>query len=145
MNKRIIDTKIFKVLSYIIIFWIIGLFSPYINEKEVKFHVGQGMILTVFIIMFATIIMIINRFVVANIFVNKILIGSGTSGKYMINQTGVAIASGLRLLVVITYIVFAIIGILNVLKNKDKFLPIIGRYSFINKIRKWKKIKEIKD
>ncbi len=136
MNKRIIDTKIFKVLSYIIIFWIIGLFSPYINEKEVKFHVGQGMILTVFIIMFATIIMIINRFVVANIFVNKILIGSGTSGKYMINQTGVAIASGLRLLVVITYIVFAIIGILNVLKNKDKFLPIIGRYSFINKIRK---------
>lgn len=136
MNKRIIDTKIFKVLSYIIIFWIIGLFSPYINEKEVKFHVGQGMILTVFIIMFATIIMIINRFVVANIFVNKILIGSGTSGKYMINQTGVVIASGLRLLVVITYIVFAIIGILNVLKNKDKFLPIIGRYSFINKIRK---------
>lgn len=135
MNKRIIDTKVFKVLSYIFIFWIIGFLSPYSNEKEVKFHVGQGMILTVFTIIFSLVVTILNKIVVANVFVNKILIGSGTSGKYMINQTGVYVSSFLRLLVVITYFVFALIGIYNVIKGRDKYLPIIGKYSFINRIK----------
>ena len=137
MNKRVIDTKVFKVLSYVFVFWLIVFFSPYINEKDVKFHVGQGMILSVFMILLIATVTVINVLVVPNVFANKIIIGAGTSGKYFINQTGILITSILRIISIILYLVFAIIGILNVMKGKDKFLPLIGRYSFINKL-KWK-------
>ena len=41
------DTKVFKIVSYIGILWILGLFCGSKNDSKVRFHVGQGIILTI--------------------------------------------------------------------------------------------------
>ncbi len=133
MNKRIIDTKIFKILSYVFILWIVGLASPYRNEKDVKFHIGQGMILNLLALIFYIVVTLVNILVVNNVFVDKIQIG-GSSGVFVINETGIMVASILRFSVLAFYLLFSLIGIFNVLRGKDKFLPIFGKYSFIKKI-----------
>ena len=133
MNKRIIDTKIFKILSYVFILWTVGLASPYLNEKDVKFHIGQGMILNVISLILFIVVTLFNILVVNNAFVDKIQIG-GSSGVFVINETGIMVASILRFSVLAFYLLFSLIGIFNVLRGKDKFLPIFGKYSFIKKI-----------
>ncbi len=134
MNKRVIDTKVFKVLSYVFILWLVGLVSPYRNERDVKFHIGQGIILTIFIVIFTSIIFLVNNLFINKIFVVKVLTGLGHSGKYLVNSTGLLINTILNSLIFVVYLIYAIIGMANVMRGKDKFLPLIGRFSFINKI-----------
>lgn len=134
MNKRNIDPKIFKILSYVFIFWVVGFISPYRNEKEVKFHVGQGLLLTFLTAIMFIIVVATNKLLIENIFVDKIYIGGGATGKYVVNEMGMLISSILKFFVLGFYIIWDIIGLNNVLKGKDKYLPFIGRYSFINKI-----------
>ncbi len=133
MNQKMMDTKVFKVLSYVFIFWIIGLISPYRNEKDVKFHVGQGMSLTIFIIGLFILVIVIDEVLVSNLFVNVIIESGANSGKYIENEMGSLIGQLLRGGVLLLYILFDAIGIINVIKEREKALPIIGRYSFISK------------
>jgi len=139
MNKRMVDTKIFKILSYVFLLWIIGLLSPYRNDKDVKFHVGQGILLTFIISLLFIVVVAANELLIQNIFVDKVFIGGGESVKFIVNQTGIYIGTILKLTLLGIYIIFDLIGIGNILKGKDKALPIIGKYSFINKIL-WKRI-----
>ncbi len=133
MNKKAIDTKVFKVLSYVTILWLIGLMSPYRNEKDVKFHIKQGIILTIFIIIFACIILLINNLVINHVFVDRILQGANDFSAYSLNETGRLIKTLLNSLIFIVYVIFSLIGITNVLRGRDKFLPLIGKFPLINK------------
>ena len=100
------NSKLYKILSYIGFLWLIGLLvKPEKEKKDVKFHVGQGIILTIFSVALPIVVSI----------VNKIL---------SIICTLLTLASwGL-------VITLAIIGLVNVCKNQDKPLPIIGRFAF---------------
>ncbi len=120
------DTKIYKILSYIGILWLVGLLSSKVKEdKSVKFHVGQGMIITIVYVIVEVVVQLMNNLVIANIFKEKlwgITIG--------VSPTGLALMSFLNFAVVIAYSIFEIIGIVNVCKGQDKELPIIGEHAF---------------
>ena len=65
------DTKIFNILSYIGPLWLVGIFSEKKNEKDekdVNFHIGQGILVT---ILYA-VIYIINNLFVAKIFTKEV-------------------------------------------------------------------------
>ena len=47
MSKKKDSTKVYKILSYIGILWIVGLFVQEKDDESVKFHVGQGMLVTI--------------------------------------------------------------------------------------------------
>lgn len=133
MNKKLVDTKIFKILSYVYVLWVVGLLSPYRNEKDVKFHVGQGMIVTTITVIMYLLVLLINKFVIFNVFVDRINISAFESVK-LVNNTGNIIALVLKLSVFAFMFIFDAMGLIKVLKGKDKYLPLIGKLSFINKI-----------
>lgn len=134
MNQKLLDTKIFKILSYVSILWIVGAISPYRNEKDVQFHVNQGKILTVFFVVFFALAIILDKFLFANVFVTKIVSGGTEAIKYVRNDAGRIIGDSVKTAVVIIYIIYSAIGIKNAIQLKEKSLPFIGRYSF-----KWRR------
>ena len=101
------DNKVYKILSYIWILWIAGLFVK--NDKSVRFHVGQGMLITILDVAVA----IINALVS--------LIGLGI------------LAIPMSLIVTVTWgfsIGAMVFGIVNAAKGKDEEIPIIGKFAF---------------
>lgn len=107
MPDKRYDVNLYCVLSYIGILWIIGLFAEKENE-DVKFHVNQGIILTIFF--FAVYIVL------------EIL----SSILYAIAPIFVIITSLFWIVYGITLIIFIAIGIINVKKDNKTPLPIIG-------------------
>ena len=63
MSKKKDSTKVYKILSYIGILWIVGLFVKEKDDESVKFHVGQGMLVTIT----AIVISLINDLVISQI------------------------------------------------------------------------------
>ena len=118
-NKKSDNIKIYKILSYIGFLWIIGLFVPEKNDKKLRFHVGQGIIVS-----------IVNNLIVANIFRHEIMYFGYPTGVYNVSGVGVAIQTILNLALVAATIAYAVIGIMNVVNNKEKELPIIGKLAF---------------
>ena len=114
------NVKLYSILSYIGILWIVGVLVKEKHNKTVKFHVGQGMLLTIMSIA----ISIINRLVIANIFTttNYILGVPYTT----VSGFGVLIESALYLVV----FVLMIIGIVNAANGKEEELPVIGQFAF---------------
>lgn len=114
------NVKLYSILSYIGILWIVGVLVKEKDNKTVKFHVGQGMLLTIMSIA----ISIINRLVIANIFTttNYILGVPYTT----VSGFGVLIESALYLVV----FVLMIIGIVNAANGKEEELPVIGQFAF---------------
>lgn len=114
------NVKLYSILAYIGILWIVGVLVKEKDNKTVKFHVGQGMLLTIMSIA----ISIINRLVIANIFTttNYILGVPYTT----VSGFGVLIESALYLVV----FVLMIIGIVNAANGKEEELPVIGQFAF---------------
>ena len=75
------NVKLYSILSYIGILWIVGVLVKEKDNKTVKFHVGQGMLLTIMSIA----ISIINRLVIANIFTTTNYILGSISNIYNYN------------------------------------------------------------
>ena len=114
------DTKLFNILSYLGILWIVGMLSDHKDDKDVKFHIGQGMLVTILYVAVG----IINNLIIANIFVTKV-----TYWYYTYKVT-----SGLGYFIMwLLWLVpgaLSIIGIINAAKGETKELPVIGKYSF---------------
>lgn len=114
-------TKIYRILSYIGILWIIGLFVNEKDRPEVKFHVGQGMLLSIVNVGLAIIMGIIS-FIFGFIFG---LAGLDLLAKLfgvLFTLIGVAIDAGT--------LVLMILGIINANNNENKPLPLIGKFAF---------------
>lgn len=107
--KKITDLKIYMLISYIWFFFIIGLFCPEKNNKKLKFHVGQGMIFTVFSFLLGIVTSIITD--IMNPFIPFI--------KTIFNIILLIINLGL-----------IIYGMVNVIHDSEEKLPIIGKYAF---------------
>lgn len=120
------SNKAYKILSYFGILWLVGLLSSKVkDDKSVRFHVGQGMIITIVYAIVEVVVQLMNNLVIANIFKEKVW--GVTIG---VSPTGLALMSFLNFAVVIVYSIFELIGIINVCKGQDKELPIIGEHAF---------------
>ena len=105
------NNKIFNILSYIPLLFIISLFIPQKNDADVKFHCGQGMLLTILDIVAGVL------FSVLGIVLGWIpLIGT--------------IISIISSLVGIVVLILMIIGIINAATDKQAPLPVIGQFAF---------------
>lgn len=106
MNKSK-KNKMYCLLSYVYIFWIVALFSER-KDPKVRFHVNQGIILFVVI----SLIWISLKVVCA------VLLS--------ISKVFAIITSLLNLLFLIMIVTYISIGIYNVLKDREKKLPLFG-------------------
>lgn len=99
--------KLFSILAYLGILWVIGLFvDPEKNDPKVKFHVGQGIILTI-----------------ANVALNVV---SAILGMFMPSFIMVI----LNMAIWAFSIIFMIMGIINANHGEEKELPVIGQFAF---------------
>ncbi len=119
LKSSISNVKIYKVLSYFGILWLIGLLCNEKENKELRFHVGQGMLVTILIIA----IEIINSLIIANVFVT-------TRNLFYEYTTTSAFGFTVMYLLRLIPTVLAVIGIINAFKDEQKELPVIGKYAF---------------
>ena len=103
--------KIFHILSYIPYLFLISLFIPEKNNPAVRFHCGQGMILTIVSLVFEIIFAILG-FILGWTSILAFIIGI------------------LAAIVDIAVFVLIIIGIVNAVNDKEEALPVIGKYAF---------------
>lgn len=115
------DMKVYNILSYIAILWLVGFLGPDKDNKKVRFHVGQGILVTIL----WAIVSIINNVIIANIFTNTYTV-LGVTYTTGISGLGYTIMGAFSLIPV----VFSIIGIINACNDRELELPIIGKYSF---------------
>ena len=118
-NKNI---KTYSILSYIGILWIIGLFVKEKNDKTLKFHVGQGMLLSVLGVVGRVAIRIISSIIVN---VGELVFGDSI----LFFLIGIMIII-LSLAFSVSILVLMIIGIINASNNKEEVLPVVGKYAF---------------
>ena len=117
-------TKAYKILSYIGILWIIVLLVPEKNNKGLRFHVGQGIILSIFNILLYAVVQLINI-----LFVN-VLFAVRVNGLVQMTLFGTFLQFLINLAYLVIIIIYMVIGIKNALANKNSELPIIGKFSF---------------
>lgn len=108
------DTKIFSILSYVSILWLIGLIADR-NNPVVKFHVNQGIILSVFELGIGFVIGVI-RFIFHFAFSFSFLLSGLANG----------ILGLLSFIFTCFAIAFSVIGIVRVVQGRQVPLPIIG-------------------
>lgn len=102
--------KIFSILSYIGILWIVGLLvDPEKNDPKVRFHIGQGMIL----------------------FIVDVILGmvNGLIGVITPSFLGF-IVTLLNMSLAVLILFLSVIGIINAIHCDEKELPVIGRFAF---------------
>lgn len=116
------NTKLWKILAYIGPLFLVGMFVKEKDDKSVKFHVGQGILVCIY----GLAVGLINSLVVANIFRKEVEVWGIGTGVYEVSGLGILIQTVLGL----TVLVLSVLGIVNVCKGEDKELPIIGKYSF---------------
>lgn len=109
------NTILFSILSYIGILWLIPLLVEK-NDKVVRFHVNQGIVLFIFDIIGSIAVGILSA-ILSAIFVFI----------PVISFLGVVIAS----LFGILCFVLMIIGIVNAANKSEKPLPIIGKFQIL--------------
>lgn len=120
------NEKIFSILSYIGILWLVGLLvTPEKEDSKVKFHVGQGIVLTIFDAALGIVMGIINAILGAIFELTFLGMGLGR-----VSDTGLVLQSLVSLAGCAVMVFFIVKGILNVVQNKQEPLPIIGRFAF---------------
>ena len=124
------NSKIYKILSYVGILWLIGLFvTPEKNDPKVKFHVGQGMIASIVYVA----LLIINAILTAilgSIFTVQSF-GYWGVGSYAMPSPFVGVLSLiLSLAIWALVIIWFVVGLMNVLNDREKPLPIVGKFAF---------------
>ena len=121
------NRKTYCILAYIGILWLIGLCSQEKNDPKVKFHVGQGIILSIVSVGLGIVLSIINAILLA------VMIGGNYGGFNALHSNWgmYSIISGLlSFAVAAVVVILLIIGIMNVNKGEEKPLPIIGQFAF---------------
>lgn len=114
------NSRLYSILSYIGILWLIGLFvKPEKNNPKVKFHVGQGMVLTIFSVALPIVLSILNKILVSIALYNFSLLAIIGTIMSVLNFGAWALSAAIN-----------IIGLVNVCQNKQKPLPIIGKLAF---------------
>ncbi len=101
------NLKIFSILSYIGIFWIVGLISER-DDPVVRFHINQGIIKTVVFSSLWFVIFVISKILAA---ISTILL---------------SIVALLWLAYFLIMFVYVILGIINAKNEVQRPLPIIG-------------------
>ena len=119
------DTKVFKIVSYIGILWILGLFCGSKNDSKVRFHVGQGIILTIACVAAGIVAGIINLIIVATC-VEASFFGITTG----VNTLGKVLLAIVNLAYYGACIFYIVTGIVHAAKDKEEKLPLIGNLAF---------------
>lgn len=120
VNSTSSNVKLYSILSYIGILWIVGLLVKEKSDKTVRFHVGQGMLLTLLNI----VIGVINRAIIGNIFsVTEYVLG-------VPYRTVSGLGLAIEFIFSLIPFVLMIIGIVNASKCKEEELPVIGKFAF---------------
>ena len=101
------NLKIFSILSYIGIFWIVGLISER-DDPVVRFHINQGIIKTVVFSSLWIVIFVVSKILAA---ISTILL---------------SIVALLWLAYFLIMFVYVILGIINAKNEVQRPLPIIG-------------------
>ncbi len=110
--------KLLSALSYVGILWIIGLiFGRY--DSKVRYHINQGIILTIFEFIFRIILFILHAVI-------KIFLIMPFSMVPIISAAGSLINNILTYIYGAITAVYVIIGIVNAISGREKPLPIIG-------------------
>ena len=104
--------KLFHILSYIPLFFLVSLFIPDKDAPSVRFHCGQGMILTVYCVLAGMLSKVVG-FVIG-----------------WVPLIGWTLAALVTAGAGISVLVLMIIGIVNAVYDREVPLPIIGRYAF---------------
>lgn len=123
------QSKVYKILSYIGILWLIGLFVAEKDDKDLKFHVGQGMILTICEVALGLIVTLFNNLIIGNIF-RTVSYSYFYGTTYAVSGFGMAIQGLLNLACFAIVIIYMVIGIKNAVSNKKNKLPLIGNWAF---------------
>jgi len=104
--------------------WLVGLLvQPEKNDPRVRFHVGQGIMLSIMLFGASIVIGIIFG-ILGAVFTTRV--GFVVRSVAWIGIVGML----LQLAVYGVYVFFAVTSILNINKNQDKPLPIIGGMAF---------------
>lgn len=113
------NVRLYSILSYVGFLWIIGVLAKEKDNKTLKFHVGQGIILSILWFAIGTFGKVLSFFVDLIDFID---FPFGVIG---------SIAS---LIIMIPLFIFAfvlmIIGIMNANNGKEEELPVIGQFAF---------------
>lgn len=112
------NTKAFCILSYISILWLVGLLADRYNPK-VRFHVNQGIILTIFNIAVSIVVSIMKSFITA-------IFSGFFNGIFVVSPLGVTINGLLSLAGWGLFVAFMIIGIMHAAQDREEPLPVIG-------------------
>ena len=111
------NRKIYCILSYIGILWLVGLLVQEKNDPKVRFHVGQGIILSIVNIGLVLAIVIILAILSPLLFSSAFFV-------YTILSTILWIGTWAATLVLM------ILGIVNAVNGKENKLPVIGKFAF---------------
>ena len=113
------NVRLYSILSYVGFLWIIGVLVKEKDNKTLKFHVGQGIILSILWVAIGTFGKVVSFFVDLIDFID---FPFGVIG---------SIAS---LIIMVPFCIFAfvlmIIGIMNANNGKEEELPVIGQFAF---------------
>lgn len=119
------DTKVFKIVSYLGLLWILGLFCGSKNDPKVRFHVGQGIILTLGFVAVSIVAGILNAIIFATCAeVSFFGIPAG------LNTLGMVLMALVNIACYGSYIFYVVVGIINAAKDRENKLPLIGKLAF---------------
>ena len=121
------NKKIYCILSYIGILWLVGLLVQEKNDPKVRFHVGQGIILSIINIGLVITISILLA-ILSPILNQKVSLGFMTV--YNNSTTYIAIYTILWVGTWAITLALMILGIVNAVNGKENKLPIIGNFAF---------------
>lgn len=123
------NIQLFKVLAYIGPLWLIGLLCKEKNDEKLKFHVGQGIMITILAVITNVInvfLRLIARFIIIN---DNRIFGQGYESN-LTNSWATSVTSLFGLILSSIPLILMIIGIIHVAKNEEEPLPFIGEYAF---------------
>lgn len=112
------QSKAFCILSYIGILWFVGLLAGR-DDPKVRFHVNQGIILSIFEFAFGIFVSIVKSFVTA-VFIRLF------SASILLPQLGTAINGMLSFVSWSLAAAYVIIGVVHAAQDRREPLPIIG-------------------
>ena len=113
------NVKLFSILAYIGVLWIPGLFSEQRYDPHVRFHLNQGILLTIFSVALGIVVAIISAII------NAIFISVGALWSmwwFAALITGVLSFIGWA-----APIALMVFGIIHAVKGKDTPMPVIGK------------------
>jgi len=105
--------KIFSILAYLGVLFLVGMFvPPEKDDPRVRFHVGQGML-------------VLGAWIAIGILMFIFTIVFGLMGRF-----GIVVGLFFDFVLYVAALGLSVMGIINVVRNKDVPLPLIGKLAF---------------